>query len=67
MEKQLERFFSELERILVEPDTVRSQLVSVSASTGSAQQTELAAEVRALRERFGASAEGMAEAFEAGR
>ena len=66
MEKQLARFFSEMERILVELDTVRSQLVSVSASTESAQQDELAADVRALRERVGASAEGMAAAFEAG-
>jgi chromosome segregation ATPase len=66
MEKQLARFFSEMERILVELDTVRSQLVSVSASTESAQQTELAADVRALRERVGASAEGMAAAFETG-
>ena len=64
MEKQLQRFFGEMERILVELDTVRSQLVSVSASTESAQQTELAADVRALRERVGASAEGMAAAFE---
>jgi hypothetical protein len=66
MEKQLARFFSEMERILVELDTVRSQLVSASASSESAQQTELAADVRALRERVGASAEGMAAAFEAG-
>ncbi len=65
MEKQLDRFFGEMERILVELDTVRSQLVSVSASTESAQQKELAADVRALRERVGASAEGMAAAFEA--
>ena len=65
MEKQLERFFGEMERILVELDTVRSQLVSVSASSESAQQTELAADVRALRERVGATAEGMAAAFEA--
>jgi hypothetical protein len=64
MEKQLDRFFAEMERILVELDTVRSQLVSVSASTESAQQTELAGEVRALRERVGATAEGMAAAFE---
>src|SRR4051812_13529627 len=66
MEKQLERFFSEMERILVELDTVRSQLVSVSASSESAQQAELAADVRALRERVGATADGMAAAFEAG-
>jgi hypothetical protein len=66
MEKQLDRFFAEMERILVELDTVRSQLVSVSASTESAAQTELAADVRALRERVGATAEGMAAAFEPG-
>jgi hypothetical protein len=64
MEKQLKRFFGEMERILVELDTVRSQLVSVSASSESQQQTELAADVRALRERVGATAEGMAAAFE---
>jgi hypothetical protein len=65
MEKQLDKFFAEMERILVELDTVRSQLVSVSASTESGTQTELAADVRALRERVGASADGMAAAFEA--
>jgi hypothetical protein len=64
MEKQLDRFFAEMERILVELDTVRSQLVSVSASSETQQQTELAADVRALRERVGATAEGMAAAFE---
>jgi hypothetical protein len=66
MEKQLDKFFSEMERILVELDTVRSQLVSVSASSESGVQTELAADVRALRERVGASAEGMAAAFDSG-
>jgi hypothetical protein len=66
MQQQLKRFFGEMERILVELDTVRSQLVSVSASTESAQQAELAADVRALRQRVGASAEGMAAAFESG-
>jgi hypothetical protein len=65
MEKQLKRFFGEMERILIELDTVRSQLVSVSASSESVQQTELAADVRALRERVGATADGMAAAFEA--
>ena len=33
MEAQLQRFYDELERMLVELDTVRSQLVSLSAST----------------------------------
>src|SRR4051794_27239320 len=66
MEKQLDRFFSEMERILVELDTVRSQLVSASASSESGRQTELAADVRALRERVGATAEGMQAVFETG-
>ena len=64
MEAQLQRFYDELERMLVELDTVRSQLVSLSASTESARQAELAGEVRALRERMGAVAEGMSAAYE---
>ncbi len=64
MESQLQRFYDELERMLVELDTVRSQLVSLSASTESARQAELAGEVRALRERMGAVAEGMSAAYE---
>ena len=65
MERQLDRFYGELERIIVELDTVRSQLVSMSASTETAQQDRLAGEVRELRERMGAVAEGMAAAYEA--
>jgi hypothetical protein len=42
MERQLGRFYGELERIIVELDTVRSQLVSMSASTETAQQDRLA-------------------------
>jgi chromosome segregation ATPase len=64
MERQLDRFYAELERILVELDTVRSQLVSVSASTETMEQDRLAGEVRELRERMGAVAEGMAAAYE---
>ena len=66
MEGQLKRFYSEMERMLVELDTVRTTLVSVSASTETSQQTELAGSVRALRERMSTVADGMAEAFEAG-
>ena len=43
MESQLQRFYDEMERILVELDTVRGNLVSVSASTDSANQERLAA------------------------
>ena len=64
MEKQLQRFYDEMERVLVELDTVRGNLVSVSASTETANQQRLAAEVRELREEVGAVAEGMAEAYE---
>jgi len=64
MESQLRRFFNEMERILVELDTVRGNLVSVSASTEAANQQRLAGEVRDLREELGAVAEGMSEAYE---
>jgi hypothetical protein len=64
MQRQLRRFGTEMERILVELDTIRGQIVSVSASTGAAKGSELAGEVRALREQMGAVADGMAEAYE---
>lgn len=64
MEQQLERFLRAMERILIELDTVRSQLVSVSASTETAEQERVAAEVRALREHMGTIADGMAAAYE---
>jgi hypothetical protein len=64
MERQLQRFYDEMEKILIELDTVRGSLVSVSASTDAANQQNLAAEVRGLREEVGALAEGMNEAYE---
>jgi hypothetical protein len=64
MEAQLQRFYDEMERILVELDTVRGNLVSVSASTEAANQQRLAGDVRALREEVGAVAAGMSEAYE---
>lgn len=64
MEKQLNRFFTEMERIIVELDTVRGQVVSMSVSADRTAQQQLAADVRGLRERMGAVAEGMAEAYE---
>ena len=54
-----------MERIVVELDTVRGTLVSVSASTDAANQQRLAAEVRGLRDELGAVAAGMSEAYEA--
>jgi hypothetical protein len=64
MQAQLQRFGDEMERILVELDTIRGQIVSVSASTGAAKGRELAGEVRSLREQMGAVSEGMAAAYE---
>ena len=64
MEAQLARFGDEMERILVELDTIRGQIVSVGATTGAAKGRELAGEVRALREQMGAVSEGMAAAYE---
>jgi predicted nucleic acid-binding Zn-ribbon protein len=64
MQKQLVRFGDEMERILVELDTIRSQIVSVGATTGAAKGQEIAGEVRALREQMGAVADGMAAAYE---
>ena len=64
MERQLQAFYDQMEKILVELDTVRGNLVSVSASTDAANQQQLAAEVRGLREEVGALAEGMSEAYE---
>jgi chromosome segregation ATPase len=67
MERQLQRFYDEMERVLVELDTVRGNLVSVSASTEAESQERLAADVRALRDEVGAVAAGMSEAYESGR
>ena len=67
MERQLQRFYDEMERVLVELDTVRGNLVSVSASTEAQNQDRLAADVRALRDEVGAVADGMSEAYESGR
>jgi chromosome segregation ATPase len=66
MEAQLQRFYDEMERVLVELDTVRGNLVSVSASTERVNQERLAGDVRALREEVGAVAAGMSEAYETG-
>jgi hypothetical protein len=64
MERQLQRFYDEMERVLVELDTVRGNLVSVSASSEAANQERLAGDVRSLREEVGAVAAGMSEAYE---
>jgi len=64
MEGQLQHFYDEMERVLVELDTVRGNLVSVSASSEAANQERLAGDVRALRDEVGTVAAGMSEAYE---
>lgn len=66
MEDQLQSFYDQMERVVVELDTIRGSLLSVSASTDVANQQRLAGEVRALRDELGSLAEGMSEAFDEG-
>jgi uncharacterized RDD family membrane protein YckC len=63
MQGQLERYGDELERVVVELDTVRGNLISVSASTDGANQERLAEQVRALRDEMSSIAEGVSEAY----
>jgi hypothetical protein len=65
MERQLLRFYDQMEQMLVELDTVRGHLITVSASTEADNQERLADEVRDLRQEMGAVAEGMAAAYAA--
>jgi hypothetical protein len=64
MEGQLQSFYDEMERIVVELESIRGSLLSVSASSDVANQQRLAGDVRALRDELGSLAEGMSEAFE---
>jgi hypothetical protein len=64
MASQLDSFYDQMERIVVELDSIRGSLLSVSASTDVANQQRLAGDVRALRDELGSLAEGMSEAFE---
>jgi hypothetical protein len=63
MEKQLARFHDQMDRMLVELDTVRGNLISVSASEEAYQQERVAAGVRELRDEMGVVAEGVAAAY----
>ena len=60
---QLDRFYSQMEQILVEFDTIRGQLVSLAASTDASNQRRLATRVKSLREEAGSVAEGIESAY----
>ena len=64
MEQQLERFHDQMDRMLVELDTVRGNLISASASEEAYQQKRVAAGIRELRDEMGLVAEGVAAAYE---
>ncbi len=63
IEGQLLRYDHEMERIVVELDTVRANIVSVSASGDLSRQEQLAETVRELRDEMSAVGEGMDEAY----
>jgi GTP1/Obg family GTP-binding protein len=60
---QLDRFYTEMERIAVELGNVRAELLAVSAASEAAGQERLAADVRDLREQMSSVAAGMSEAL----
>jgi hypothetical protein len=62
-DEQLDRFYTEMERIAVELGNVRAELLAVSAASEAAGQQRLAADVRDLREQMGAVSAGMSEAL----
>ena len=62
-QQQIDRFYTEMERIAVELGNVRAELLSVSAASEAAGQQRLAGEVRDLREQMGAVSAGMSEAL----
>jgi hypothetical protein len=62
MEAQLSHFYAEMDRMLIELDTVRGNLISVSASTSPDNQRQVAGEVRELRDDMGAVAKDIAAA-----
>jgi hypothetical protein len=61
--QQLDRFYTEMERIGVELGNVRAELLAVSAASEAAGQQRLAADVRDLREQMGSVSAGMSEAL----
>lgn len=63
MQDRLYQYGSDLERIVVELDTVRANLVSAATSGGSYDQLRMAEAVRGLRDETGAIAAGMDAAY----
>ncbi len=64
LQAQRDRFEDEMERIVVELETIRGSLISVSASTDADDQQRLADRVRGLRDEMSAVATGMSAGFD---
>jgi hypothetical protein len=64
---ELERFRAEMEHLIASLGVVHGQLVRISVSSDPQLQKEVAREVRDLRGRVGALAEGLGNAAETGR
>lgn len=63
LSEQLERFLAEMEHLTASLGVVHGQMVRMSVAEESLMQDELAGQVRELRDRVGAVAEGLNEAF----
>ena len=63
METQVRRFYAQMEKLLVELDTVRGHLLTASGPAEADDEERLAEEVRDLREEMGAVGEGMAAVY----
>jgi hypothetical protein len=64
MQEQLTSFTDELERIVVELETIHGSLLNLSASTDAGVQERLADQVSALRDEMVTVASGMSAAFD---
>jgi uncharacterized RDD family membrane protein YckC len=64
MESQLARFKDEMERIVVELETIRGSLLNVSASANADNQQRVAERVHGLRDEMSAVATGMSAGFD---
>jgi uncharacterized RDD family membrane protein YckC len=64
LDTQLGTFHDEMERIVIELETIRSSMLNVSASTDVRVQEELACRVTALRDEMSSVATGMSAAFD---
>jgi uncharacterized RDD family membrane protein YckC len=64
MDEQLTSYLDEMERMVVELETIHGSLLNLSASTDAGVQQQLADQVCSLRDEMATVAAGMSEAFD---